>query len=596
MRKFLLSLAILLTIAIYSFAQNPAGFSYQMVIRDTDGKAISNTSVGIKISVLQNETSVYEESFIKTTNSNGQVFIEVGSGDFISGSFEAINWSASLFLETAIDKAGGSNYTVIGNTKLTGVPYALYSKVAAYADSADYNSLSNKPVTITQEQSNKIDSIIVTQEINLDDLADSVAINSAKVGFPGFGTVPGKALEGNNIIWNKVDDNLFYESKVGINVDTLSDFGGAGMIVGGGILFDGKPSAQTPGILYYDTAGVGSFRFYDEGGMEYVLGIKYKWYAESKDQVTQNDLIVDGSLAVGFDAVNGENFGFDILRLKENNLRILFEDTDDPAGDLPSNDWQIEINETTNGGSNHFAIKDITNGTTPFKIEAGAPDNAFLISEDGKIGIGTEVPSVELEVKGTIKADAFIGDGSGLTGITGATGGLSNADNTIIAADTDANGTGEIAFQTQNESKMVITNEGKVGIGTTTPSVELEVNGSGKFENISATGNVIVGSMSYGITTYTDGNANNLDYNVSDKILIIFDSAAIQTIEGFISGVTGQEIIINTKQSDVVINHNGTGSQKIIFPGGVNKTLTPNSSARFIFDGTNWYCIGINIL
>ena len=58
------------------------------------------------------------------------------------------------------------------------------------------------------------------------------------------------------------------------------------------------------------------------------------------DQVILDDLIVDGSLAVGLDAVNGENFGFDTLRLKENNLRLHFDDTSVAAA-FPRNDWRI---------------------------------------------------------------------------------------------------------------------------------------------------------------------------------------------------------------------------------------------------------------
>jgi hypothetical protein len=46
-----------------------------------------------------------------------------------------------------------------------------------------------------------------------------------------------------------------------------------------------------------------------------------------KDQVIADDQIVQGSLCVGLDCVNNENFGFDTIRLKENNLRIKFEDT-----------------------------------------------------------------------------------------------------------------------------------------------------------------------------------------------------------------------------------------------------------------------------
>ena len=38
------------------------------------------------------------------------------------------------------------------------------------------------------------------------------------------------------------------------------------------------------------------------------------------DQVIFDDLIVDGSQCVGLDCVEGENFDFDTIRLKENNI------------------------------------------------------------------------------------------------------------------------------------------------------------------------------------------------------------------------------------------------------------------------------------
>ncbi|HEY6045961.1 MAG TPA: hypothetical protein VIU65_05115, partial [Pyrinomonadaceae bacterium] len=43
------------------------------------------------------------------------------------------------------------------------------------------------------------------------------------------------------------------------------------------------------------------------------------------DQVIPDDLIVQGSACVGLDCVNGEVFGFDTIRTKENNTRIQFD-------------------------------------------------------------------------------------------------------------------------------------------------------------------------------------------------------------------------------------------------------------------------------
>ena len=75
------------------------------------------------------------------------------------------------------------------------------------------------------------------------------------------------------------------------------------------------------------------------------------------DQVIPDDLIVTGSICVGFDCVNNENFGFDTIRLKENNLRIKFEDTS--VGTFPTTDWQLTANDSNSGGANKFSIEDI---------------------------------------------------------------------------------------------------------------------------------------------------------------------------------------------------------------------------------------------
>jgi hypothetical protein len=115
------------------------------------------------------------------------------------------------------------------------------------------------------------------------------------------------------------------------------------------------------------------------------------------DQVILDDLIVDGSICVGFDCVNGESFGFDTLKLKENNLRIKFDDTSN-SGSFPNNDWQLTANDSSNGGANKFSIDDITGGRTPFTIEASAPSNSLYVDDGGRVGLGTSTPVVELHV------------------------------------------------------------------------------------------------------------------------------------------------------------------------------------------------------
>lgn len=115
------------------------------------------------------------------------------------------------------------------------------------------------------------------------------------------------------------------------------------------------------------------------------------------DIVHNDDVIITFSLCAGNDCVNGESFGFDTLRLKENNLRIHFDDTSSSAS-FPQNDWRIVANDSGNGGANYLAIEDSTAGRSPFKVQAGAPADALLVESTGDIGIGTSNPVLEVHV------------------------------------------------------------------------------------------------------------------------------------------------------------------------------------------------------
>ncbi len=115
-------------------------------------------------------------------------------------------------------------------------------------------------------------------------------------------------------------------------------------------------------------------------------------------QYTVGDREIDGSLCVGNDCVNGESFGFDTVRLKENNLRIHFDDTSTTAS-FPPNDWRIRINDSSNGGDSYFAVEDATAGRTPFRVEAGARNNALFVDSQGDVGIGTSTPATDIDIK-----------------------------------------------------------------------------------------------------------------------------------------------------------------------------------------------------
>jgi hypothetical protein len=122
---------VCLLIGTSIFAQAPQKMSYQAVIRNTSGALVTSTSVGMKISILQGSatgTVAYSETQTASTNANGLVSLEIGSGTIVTGTFAGINWAnGPYFIKTETDPTGGTAYTISGTNELMSVPYALFS-------------------------------------------------------------------------------------------------------------------------------------------------------------------------------------------------------------------------------------------------------------------------------------------------------------------------------------------------------------------------------------------------------------------------------------------------------------------------------------
>jgi hypothetical protein len=133
MKKLYTFLAAILLTAT-TFAQTPEKMSYQAVVRDSGDALVTNQAVGMQISILQTTatgTAVYVETQTPTTNVNGLVTLEIGTGSVVSGDFTTIDWSAdSYFIKTETDPTGGTSYTITGTSQLLSVPYALHAKTA----------------------------------------------------------------------------------------------------------------------------------------------------------------------------------------------------------------------------------------------------------------------------------------------------------------------------------------------------------------------------------------------------------------------------------------------------------------------------------
>ncbi len=125
--------------SVSSFGQNiapPPGINYQAIARDTSGLPLSNcTNLSVKFTIydsIQAGNVIFTEIHpYVSTNRYGLFTLVIGDTNTVG--FDAIPWAAgNKFLEVGID-SGGTGFFYMPRTQLISVPYALHSKTALYS-------------------------------------------------------------------------------------------------------------------------------------------------------------------------------------------------------------------------------------------------------------------------------------------------------------------------------------------------------------------------------------------------------------------------------------------------------------------------------
>jgi len=192
--KKLITLFISITLTLWVYAQSPELMSYQCVVRDTGGELVTKQNIGVRTTILRGTMIpmiIYQETYspIPVTNENGLLTLQIGSGKPVTGDFSTINWSSGpYFLKTELDPAGGSNYTITGQSQILSVPYALYSeKTGSFAEtdpvwtgvSGNYFTKSNLQ---TSGQSSVHWNNLANIDADVEDLASDGILSGSKVG------------------------------------------------------------------------------------------------------------------------------------------------------------------------------------------------------------------------------------------------------------------------------------------------------------------------------------------------------------------------------------------------------------------------------
>lgn len=179
-----LLLSLFLTIIVLSgFAQVPAAFNYQAVVRNNSGDIVANQNVSFQISMLQNSVNgaaSYVETQSGSTNGFGLVSLKIGTGTIVSGSFNPANWGSSdHFMKVEVDVNGGSSYIHLGTTQLLAVPYAFHAQTVE----------NDKVNDADADASNELQTINLSgTELSLSNGGGTVTLPSSGSGGDNWGT------------------------------------------------------------------------------------------------------------------------------------------------------------------------------------------------------------------------------------------------------------------------------------------------------------------------------------------------------------------------------------------------------------------------
>jgi hypothetical protein len=401
MKKIVTVLAKVLLIVnavlpIQAIAQAPQKMSYQAVIRAAGGQLVTNQTIGMRIKILQGTASgaaVYTETQKPTTNANGLVTLEIGTGT-TTDNFSDIDWAnGPYYIKTETDPLGGTTYSINGVSQLLSVPYALSSKgiTLPFTNSSSYSST---PFSIENTGSSYY-TIAGYSNAGYGIYGETKAMNAAGVHGLGTGSDYSSGVAG-----------LTGE---GVTTAIPGNSGVLGM------------SNEHIGVAGTAVAGTGGYFFSKTGNALYTKGkIQLTGIGEAANRILTTDAT---GLATWTDPVwqsSGGNAYYDLGKVGIG------------TGPGTSLNSLLEINGKSSQSDIH--LFNTSTGSTSFDgLKAGYGSYGYLwnyensdlifgtnslerltIKANGNIGMGTAAPNYKLDVTGDLNLNRGIASGAAL--------------------------------------------------------------------------------------------------------------------------------------------------------------------------------------
>lgn len=558
MKKFILALGCLLLfsiVTITSRAQSPQAIPYQAVARDANGLTLVNTNLQVRFTFIDSTISTidYQETQAVNTNSFGLFTANIGQGTPVINTLSDIDWSISgnEYLQVEIDFGGG--YVNMGSTRLLSVPFALHAKSASTSADNHWGASGNDIYksnignvgigTVTPNGALHVASDISNDELvvgenvfNQNDASARIQLGSTtnsalmRIGqsnsnFLSVGWVP-----------NFLDPNLSVGQLSTFNPANallLQRFGGNLGI--GGVLTPqhrvsiGDPSfdVQNIGLRTYTNdanvwKGAGAFG-YSSGSV--IMGELYgvpTIGGHNADLSGWSNLAINpdgGNVGIG---TNNPNHRLEVRGnvWMGNQQPSVFTAVNDaiylgsPRKYL-SNTLGANIDGSVDWINlmSHPLSKGIMFGTSgPNDTDPhSAPTANMVVRSTGEIGIGVAAPEAQLHIYRPGNATNVVIGGSP----------SSNA-HTALVLETSADQSGYSSIQSVSQAGQLWGDlalnsaGGNVGVGTTTPTAKLHVNGSLKInDGTEAAGRVLTSDASGNATWQTPSSGGGVSMGYS---------------------------------------------------------------------------------
>jgi hypothetical protein len=208
-----------------------------------------------------------------------------------------------------------------------------------------------------------------------------------------------------------------------------------------------------------------------------------------------------------------------------------------------------------------------TNATSALRVNNSLDSTLLFIRNDGAVGFGTSnvnpISGATVTLGSTAGGTLGFRDDGVLVGYLN-----SSAEGTVLRAE----GNRDLSILTNSTDRITIKGDGKVGVGTTTPKNNLDVNGS------------------FGRGTMVKTAATTYTVAENDTYILLTASSNVTVTLPSASTWTRREIMIRSYGGDKAVN---SASSNVEFDGTVGTSILPSGTkyALLVSDGTNWVVI-----